>query len=404
MLFSSLLDTGSKRGVDLELARALLQVLTLSANGAELTALHAINSSLILDVCAPDSAFRALVEKGAIRFRRRYDGMVPIQLLEHMLSASSYVFLGAWPELIDQTDQRHAAAALLRKETPSTGDVGIDARMDRVRSLLGSIEVADRRFGPAPTEVPYRMPYQTLFEERIQRAFQNEPGPVSIFLNEFVSNGYGHRTRTDLYREIRQRAPDAATQTGATEFADAISNVLVAQSLEAPLHTGCTNVLTRFAHTGVTSHGSIVALGLDDIADVRRLNLSWRNILAVAPVAQRPLGPAEIDVAIEQLSGIYARRAVLMSAGMEQAGEEAVSILIEPTTEFFKSPKFLGRAAGVAAGIPFAFAGPLAGVLFAIIGSVLGGILVKSFERSFEARRVKKAHKILSSFMDKLPG
>lgn len=131
VLFSSLFDTGEKGPRESAVGRVLLQVLALSKRGPVLTALHAFNSSLILE-SAEEGPFRALIERGRIAFRARHDGRGPRELLDAMLADPGYVYLGAWPELVNDDQVRRATSALLRKKTTSTGLAAVDERLERV--------------------------------------------------------------------------------------------------------------------------------------------------------------------------------------------------------------------------------------------------------------------------------
>jgi hypothetical protein len=399
MFYSSLFDTGEKGPRDTVIAQVLLQVLALARRGPVLTAIHAFNSSLVHG-CAEEGSFRTLIEHGRITFRARHDGRGPRQLFDAMLADPEYVYLGAWPELVNEKEARRATSALLRGQTNSTGLASVDERMDRTLKILDSIDTAVSRYGALQAEKRYSASFKDVFEQRAARAQHGLDLEVGKFLAELSRDDVPHGSRTEVYRELQQRAPDARTQAEATAFVDAISSAFVAESLGAGLHTASESPVVGFAHADSVTSGSIVALRAEDVRSISQLTFSWDDIAQATAVSSHTvLGSGESEYAIKRLATIYGKGAAYLSAGTEGASTEAFAISAEQVKEVAKSPAVLsalasGGAATVASS-DFAFVGPVA----TLIAAILGAVVAKAMKGKLERRRIKSARRELMSFV-----
>ena len=402
MLYSSLFDTGAKGTRETVVGRSLLQILALSNRGPVLTALHAVNSSLILD-SAKDGAFRALVSRGRISFRARHDGGGPRELLDAMLADPNYEYLGAWPELVDRNEVRRATSALLRKKTTSTGLASVDERVERALSLFDSIDLAVARFGALPKEMPYTTSFRAVFEQRVQNALRGIDEQVEALLFELARENVPHGSRTDVYREIRKRSADERTEAAAISFVDAISNAFGAESLRLPLHTAYQSSVVSFAHAEPVASGSIIELPPDDVGTLSKLHFTWKDIALVTSGATGPvLGSGETELAIERLADIYGKGSTYVAAAVDGAADEAFAITVEQVKEAIKCPPVMTAAGGALGGEAlshFAFVGHLA----VVVGGILGAVVGESIKKGIEARRIHAARKTLMSFVDRVP-
>src|SRR5882672_4040311 len=146
--YCDLFDTARRTGRERAVARTLLQLRTV-VGPVDLTAIHAANSEFILDDCASDENFLALVAEGRIRFRRRHDGMTARDWLTRYLNRED-----AWSIWGNSMDEHQDVLATIRdtKRALTTNGrrrVLLENRIERANRLWSAYDASR-----APVEEP----------------------------------------------------------------------------------------------------------------------------------------------------------------------------------------------------------------------------------------------------------
>lgn len=404
MFYSSLFDTGSKDALELQLAEALLRVHTLMEQGPTLTALHAINSTLILDRCASDPYFLALVEKGAVRFRARWNGVAPRELFKQMLSSTGDVYLGAWgTQIIESQDERRKLSARLNEGRETSGvSTEVDERLERLRRLLDAIDTSTKNCGPLAREGSYTIPFKTLFEEKVRRTQQSaDPcsGSLVGVLGDLAREQIPHGNRTDLYRAIDRRQCSEELKSDLKAFVDTTTNQLVAESLglRGHYHSAYRGVGSVFAREDeILERGDIVRVDGEEIKEFDDLKFEWRDIEARAPSPNEIRGESGVRVTLRKLAEQYRDRAISAPIS-EEAGQEFGKALFTLTVATMTT------SATATTGM-VVFEGWFGAMLFGVVGAAIGGAVGLGGPKLNHRRRFRKAERVLTSLHSKISG
>ena len=314
-MFCELFDMAWSAPEEQAAARTILMLNALRENPCELSATHAVASDLILDDCATDPHFRALVEARRIRFRLRPNGESIRQSLIASLRDHTYrmdSWRGIWPEAESgdwkmAADLREAAVAVLQGDKARTGHDGLDKRLDNADALLRSIEKA----GYTVPELPHAELFARLVRNS-RRFIRSEFVPVGELLENIVTDLTAANTRIDrssLYTAI-EKAPQGYEKL-AKGVVDSLKSRAVAYSLDENLLSMERAALVTGAHSSDehAQDADIDIIGSDKVKDVEALALEWKDVHQVSKLAlgDRPTA-TDVEIAREKIVAILSER------------------------------------------------------------------------------------------------
>jgi len=331
-VFSEAFDTVRTSNQELALAESLLKLAMIGPDGAILSTTHAIDSSLLLNSeVAGNTAFRALVQSGRLRFALWPDGKSPSQALKTVLGMNSYRLSG-WPEFISEPTLRRLALEVWNGSLSTTGVDSLDERIHLAQLLFDAVETSEKHF-------PHRLEEKRrsqLFAASLARAPKWLPkGETPKELTQAVldlSGFVGRNSRSKVYDWIDKRDMPTRARSLLKDLVDARYNKTVADSLGLPFFS-VRRVWKKLPSNYHESKASFAALELYEPLHSSSIlaPVTWETVnRVVAPYGSEPYSKENAIEAFKQLlAGIvrYKRSLSIAGAVVSEAGAKVVHSL-----------------------------------------------------------------------------